>query len=270
MDIGLAKKIVRQIGELDGNKWVALHGAGEPLLHRGLIELLRYTSNFKNLQFGFLTNGMLLDETISRSVLDSGMSWIGFSIDGTDRERFEKYRVGSRFEQIMRNVIRFLELKYEQDHKINTKVNMTVQDDMKDDIDTYIDFWIDKVDEVLISPCRPIGLRNNVLFDRGVKRVPCYMLYEMMVIYWDGKTGLCCEDWFNDGNMGDVSSSDLKEIWQGDKFLQARRLHEHGQFLRLPLCGDCNSWHISVGSEHFSERHRCRVQKNAWQHTYRK
>jgi MoaA/NifB/PqqE/SkfB family radical SAM enzyme len=270
MDVRLARSIVRQVGSLGTSAWVALHGAGEPLLHRGLIEIVQYASSFDSINCGFLTNGMLLDEFVSRVLLDSGLSWIGFSIDGMDKEKFEKYRVGATFDRIINNVLNFLRLSKKKGRGIKTKVNMTVQEEMEADVDSFIDFWIDKVDEVLISPYRPVGRRDNALVDRDVRRVPCYMLTDMMVLYWNGKIGLCCEDWFNDGNMGDASSTDLVKIWNGRRFRQARKLHENGLFHRIPLCTDCNSWHVPAGEDFFDEKKGCSVRKTAWQHIYRK
>ena len=82
--------------------WANPHGlpcmAGESLLHReSPIEIIRFGSSFKNLNIGLLTNGMLLSTEISRGIIDSGISWIGFSIDGTNKEKFEKYRRGSDY-----------------------------------------------------------------------------------------------------------------------------------------------------------------------------
>ncbi|MCK7495050.1 MAG: hypothetical protein MZW92_31175 [Comamonadaceae bacterium] len=42
-------------------------------------------------------------------------------------------------------------------------VNMTVQDEMREDVPRFIDFWLPLADEVSVSPCRPIGTRDNIL-----------------------------------------------------------------------------------------------------------
>jgi radical SAM protein with 4Fe4S-binding SPASM domain len=141
---------------------------------------------------------------------------------------------------------------------------------MKDDIDKFIDFWIEKTDEVMISPCRPVGSRENVFVDRSVKRIPCYMLYEMMVVYWDGQVGLCCEDWFNSGNMGDLNRQAIIDVWNGRKFNKARSAHEHEHFHKMPLCKDCNTWFKGVIEDSLDEKRLWHVQKNVWQHIYRK
>lgn len=270
IEVGLAKSLIEQIAKLKEEAFVSFHGAGEPLMHKDLTEILEYAGKFENLQYGLLTNGMLLSKSLSNAILKSGIRWIGFSLDGIIREKFEKYRVGSDFERIMKNVLYFLDKAKEAGIKIDTRVNMTVQDEMKDDIDEFIDFWIERTDEVLISPCRPVGSRNNIYVDKATRRIPCYMLYEMMVIYWDGQVGLCCEDWFNAGNMGDLKTHDIISVWNGRRFNGARRAHERTKFHKMPLCKDCNTWFKGVIEEFFDERRSCHVHQNVWQHVYRK
>ena len=87
---------------------------------------------------------------------------------------------------------------------ISTMVNMTAQHEMEADIEVFVMFWIDTVNEVLISPCRPVGSRDSKLIDKSSPAYPV-MLYDMMVIFWDTKVALCCEDWYNEGMVGDAA-----------------------------------------------------------------
>ncbi len=269
MDTDLAKEILDQIGRLGVDTWVALHGAGEPILHRDLIEILTHAGKYKNIKCGFLTNAMLLDREVSKDILQTGIAWIGFSIDGMNKQCFEKYRLGSDFDRIVENVLGFLELLRQSQKRVKTFVNMTVQQEMQMEIEDFIDFWLARVDEVAISPCRPIGSRKNVLVEPTIPRQPCYMLYEMMVIFWDGEVGLCCEDWFNSIKLGNLKKYSIDAIWYGKAMEKIRNLHEKGQYYKIALCRDCNSWYRCEEKEVDFAR-GCTVQKNAWQHVYSK
>ncbi len=270
MDINLAKGLIEQIAGLGEPAWVALHGAGESLLHKDLIEIIRFGSSFKNLKIGLLTNGMLLSPEMSRGIIDARISWIGFSIDGTNKEKFEKYRRGSDYDLVLKNVLGFLSLKEMLSADISTMVNMTAQLEMEADIEGFVTFWIDKVNEVLISPCRPVGSRESKLIDKSSPRIPCYMLYDMMVIFWDGKVALCCEDWYNEGMVGDATRDNITDIWNGREFSRLRMLHEEGRYHEIPLCSDCSSWYNAINEEYFDETLKLNVRKNAWQYTYRR
>lgn len=269
MDKDLGKEILKEIAGFGEDAWVALHGAGEPLLHKGLIEIIEFAQGFENISCGFLTNGVILDKDKTERLISAGISWIGFSLDGIVKGKFEKYRVGSNYEEIMKNVLYFLERNSITGKKVHTLVNMTVQEEMKEDVEAFIDYWLDRVDEVAISPCRPIGSRHNILVDSSKARQPCYMLYEMMVIFWDGEVGLCCEDWFNFGKMGNVNHERMIDIWNGKGFKDARLRHERGLFNEIDLCKDCNSW-FRKAIEEKDEKRGCLVQRNAWQYVYRR
>ena len=270
MDINLAKNLVDQMAGFNSKIEVIFHGAGEPLLYKPLPELLNYAGRYENLSFGFLTNGMLLTREKASEILKTRISWIGFSLDGLDKEKFERYRIGADYEMILENVLNFLELNKKAGKKVFITVNMTVQEEMKDEVENFINFWIEKADQVTISPYRPIGSRISELVDKDAKRIPCYMLHELMMIYWDGKAGLCCEDWYNDGEMGDLNKNSILEVWNNRKFRRHRRLHEKKLYRKVPLCENCNIWFNAIPVRFHDEKMNSEVTKNAWQYAYKK
>lgn len=266
----LALRLLDEVAALSpGRPWVALHGAGEPLLHSDLPEVLSHGAA-RGLDIGFLTNAVLLSSGMSETILSTGLSWIGFSIDGTNRELFNKYRCGADYEFVVGNVLAFLDQMHKSRPGLKTVVNMTMQEEMKDDVPDFVRFWIDKVDEVLVSPFRPVGSRDNVLARELplTQRIPCYMLNSMMVIYWNGEVGLCCEDWFNDGRMGDTRTDSLQSIWSNQKFSHYRDLDVRGHSAEIPLCRDCNSWFNTQPLHSYDSTLACDVQKTAWQYVY--
>lgn len=272
MSPDFALRLLNEISDISAPRpWVALHGAGEPLLHKDLIVVLQKSSHLK-LDIGFLTNGVLLNDEIARKLMDTNISWIGFSIDGIDKEKFNKYRCGADYEQVAGNALNFIETAKKHRPDIKITINMTVQDEMKRDIPDFIKFWLNYVNELSVSPCRPIGTRDNELAREmpAVNRIPCYMLFTMMVIYWDGSVGLCCEDWFNDGDMGNVTTGSIEFVWNGRKFTKYRSCHKKGIFSGLTLCEDCNSWYNSIPQTYFDSELGCQVTKNAWQYVYSK
>lgn len=270
MDKGLAFRIVDELGSGDIPITLSLHGAGEPLLHKDLAEVLNRASRYRQIYVGFLTNAMLLDAEVSRRLLDAGLGWISFSIDGNDPISFEAYRRGAKLDVVKKNVMGFLELSQKLGVKPMTQVNMTVQEDMWDQVDDFVDFWLRYVDRVSISPCRPMGSRKSSLVPPETQRIPCPMLFSMMVIYWDGNVGLCCEDWFNDGQMGNLSVESLSSVWKGKRFEWARKMHSKGLYDRVPLCGDCDIWFNGIPEVIHEEKRGISVIKNAWQWEYRK
>ncbi len=274
MSPDLASRLLDEISALSSGSrpWVALHGAGESLLHKEFVTILRSASNHANLNAGFLTNAVLLDRRRAEEIIDTGISWIGFSIDGIDSRKFNAYRQGADYDRVMRNALEFVALARRQRPDLLITVNMTLQDDMVSDVPEFVSFWIHHADRVCVSPVRPVGSRMNKLarLRIPVERIPCYMLYEMMVISWNGNIPLCCEDWFSEWPLGDVRIDSLKSIWEGDGYRQARELHERGKFQKIPLCTSCNSWYNALTESFFDEKLDCLVTRSAWQYEYRR
>jgi radical SAM protein with 4Fe4S-binding SPASM domain len=73
-------------------------------------------------------------------------------------------------------------------------------------------------------------------------RKPCFMLYSLVAIYWNGDIGLCCEDWFNEHNIGNVKGKSMLEVWNNENMQLIRELHEKNDYEKLNLCKECSSW----------------------------
>ena len=270
MSESLAYKIIDELGSSDVPIWLAMHGAGEPLLHPKIEMFIRRASKYDNLNVGFLTNGMLLTDEKIKALLDSGIKWLSVSIDGLRADLMEKYRKGASFSKIHSNTMHLIQAVTSREEKPFLHVNMTVQKEMEADVDQFVDYWLQYVDQVSVSPCRPIGSRKSPLLPEGVRREPCYMLFETMVIFWDGSVGLCCEDWFNWGQMGSVELNSLYEVWHGKKFSKVRELHLKGKYSKLMLCKECDIWFNKTPKVYFDTNRNCEVVVNAWQTIYRK
>lgn len=94
------KKIVdQQYGLIE----IKIQGVGEPLLCRDFFKMIAYARS-KMLWIRTTVNGSLLHlDDNYKKLVDSGVHDINISIDGADREIYEKIRRGGKFETITRN-----------------------------------------------------------------------------------------------------------------------------------------------------------------------
>lgn len=95
---------------------MSVHHRGESLLHPGIFKMIEYTAKM-GISTSLHTNATLLDENKSRMILKSGLDLLSFSFDGYEKETYERIRVNSYFDKTLRNIIRFLEIKKENDKK---------------------------------------------------------------------------------------------------------------------------------------------------------
>jgi len=109
MDLDLFRKIVDQAPKA-GVYEVALFLGGEPLLHKDLPYMVKYVVS-KGLDARIYTNACMLTREKSEALLDAGLSFLGISFDGDNKEDYEKMRVGANYEKVLENVLTFLRLK---------------------------------------------------------------------------------------------------------------------------------------------------------------
>ena len=98
-------------------------GGGEPLMQPRLLEWIRETHE-AGCETGILTNGLLLTKTKAIQIIDAGLSWICFSMDGATAEIYEKIRLGSDFETVCQNLANIAALR---SHKVpKTMINFVL------------------------------------------------------------------------------------------------------------------------------------------------
>lgn len=103
------------------------YGLGEALIHKDIIEIV---DNYKSRGafVSIVTNGMLLNERISRGFVDKGLDSLAISIDSANKELFKKIRRGADLEVIKRNVKGLNEIKKsENKQKPILAMNVVVQ-----------------------------------------------------------------------------------------------------------------------------------------------
>ncbi|MEW6263325.1 MAG: radical SAM/SPASM domain-containing protein [Thermodesulfobacteriota bacterium] len=92
-------------------------GGGEPLLQPKLAEWIAEAKS-AGCETGFLTNGLLLKKERARELLDAGLDWVCFSLDGADKDMYEKIRPGSSFELVRGNLAGLAGLRRQRIPKI--------------------------------------------------------------------------------------------------------------------------------------------------------
>jgi MoaA/NifB/PqqE/SkfB family radical SAM enzyme len=98
-------------------------GGGEPLLQPQLLEWIR-EAHAAGCETGILTNGLLLTEKKAAQIIDAGLNWICFSMDGATAEIYEEIRVGSNFETVCQNLANIAALRL---HKVpKTMINFVL------------------------------------------------------------------------------------------------------------------------------------------------
>lgn len=91
---------------------VMLSCAAEPLISKYFLEILSIASNTPHpIDINFCTNALLMTDSIRRHINEKGVTNIMISMDGASKSTYERVRVGSKYEQVVGNVMALHDLK---------------------------------------------------------------------------------------------------------------------------------------------------------------
>ena len=100
-------------GQFPALRRADLQGIGEPLLNPHVEDIAAWCSG-RGIQVGFVTNGLLLDETRAHSILAAGVEHVVFSMDSVDPSIYARIRHGGRLDLLLANIRRFVEMRRER------------------------------------------------------------------------------------------------------------------------------------------------------------
>jgi len=84
-------------------------GFGEPLAHPNIVEMVTQAKAI-GARVELITNGTLLDEALSRQLIEAGLDMLWVSLDGATPESYADVRLGALLSQVLANVARFRDL----------------------------------------------------------------------------------------------------------------------------------------------------------------
>jgi sulfatase maturation enzyme AslB (radical SAM superfamily) len=103
MEISMFRKLMDDVKEASSLSEMAFWGIGEPLLHPQIVEMIGLARN-RGLKTELITNGSLLDEVMSRALMEAGLDRLIVSIDGALADSYEDIRRGGDFRRVYNNL----------------------------------------------------------------------------------------------------------------------------------------------------------------------
>lgn len=256
MEDALFDKIAKELQSYsDWIKKVTIQLDGEPLLDKKLENRITALKEIGISCVAFSTNASLLSEKRARSIIDSGVDEVSFSVDGATAETFEKIRRGLSFEKCRTNLHKFIKLRNMLSADTSIRVRMTIQ---KANVHEYYDFvryWhnylkpSDSVYGKLIHSWGNWLKRYSLAKNRNkseINKSPCVSPWNSLVVLSDGKVPLCCEDFRVILLMGDANKKSIKDIWNCQEFNKIRNMHEKYGRASIEMCRNCNIWDPST------------------------
>ncbi len=227
-----------------------LHLAGEPLMHPDFPAFIDYAAQ-KGVRTEISTNGTVLDATRGQALIDSKLTNLIISIDGTDAETYQRIRGADSFAKVVRNAEQFLTQKKAAGRGPNTIVQMICMNENASQNQEFAKRWKALgADAVRLK--RYFNFAGNVA-DRGydqpvqkAERQPCYLLWRQMAFYYDGTAVSCCHDFLHQSELGNIHTQSLAQIWNSPVMVAMRQKHLDGKQAEIALCAGCNQPQVNV------------------------
>jgi radical SAM protein with 4Fe4S-binding SPASM domain len=258
-DTGMLQKDlnIKVIDELAPSlTYITYYFQGEPYLNREFLDMVSYATS-KNIYTATSTNAHYLTPEISQQTVESGLSRLIISIDGTDQESYSRYRVGGHLEKVIdgtKNMVlakkkygkgpiiiwQFIAFKHNEDQipelkKLAKKVGI---DKLVIKTAQIYDF---ENDDNLIPTNDKLSRykKQNGKYEIKNKLLNhCWRLWQGCVITWDGKVAPCCFDKDASHQLGDLSNQSFTEIWNNSKYSSFRKLVLKSR-KNIDICQNC-------------------------------
>jgi radical SAM protein with 4Fe4S-binding SPASM domain len=244
IDLDLARKVIEEAAA-NGVYSIKFTWRGEPALHRGLVEMVRYCKARGVPEVQFTTNGTPYTERKIRELIEAGLDRIIFSMDGARKETVEKIRVGLDYDRAVANIKAFHRVRGELGRaKPFIRIQMVRMKDNAAEVDAFIEMWKPYADDLRISDVTDRGQGGHLAVGDqvAVGRQRCPQPWQRMVIAPTGEVMPCCADWHKEWVIGDVKNQSLKEIWRGPRMEAMRQVQRD---LRLDGVSPCKACFVT-------------------------
>ena len=234
---------------------IKLTHRGEPLLNKHLPEMIRMAKEAGAVDVVINTNGTILTEELALQLLDAGLDKILFSFDSPYPEKYEEIRIGASYNDVLQNIKNFVKLRNEK-KAWNTLVRagMVMTEDIlpgeKEDFYKLFENVADVVSYNLVHKEIEVDWQGNYRGADGKqyhvsdRKFADSQLWQRMTINWDGEAEICCENYKQEWNLGNIHRETVHEIWTGDKFEKVRRVHQKGEWWKIAQCRKCTIPHM--------------------------
>lgn len=236
MDLEMFKKIIDQFNDFpDQVKTLRLYKDGEPLLNPDFCKMVRYAKEsglFKSIDT--TTNGTILDESLIRDLISSGIDKIFLSVPINYTDEY------------VRNIT-WLYLPC--NNKIEIFAKIAGDFITKEQQDIFMKIFTPITDSCAIehtAPCWPGYDCDDINTEVGIYGQPvqedilvCPYVFYSLSINSNGTVSHCFVDWKNDFLLGDLTKTTVKKVWDGGLLRWIRISMLLGNRYMIRNCGTC-------------------------------
>ncbi|MEX2589808.1 MAG: radical SAM/SPASM domain-containing protein [Chitinophagales bacterium] len=216
---------------------------GEPYLNTDFLKMVHLAAD-NNIYTVTSTNAHYLDEEMARKTVESGLDRIIISIDGTEQETYESYRIGGKLDKVLTGTKELVKWKK---HLQSVTPHIIFQFLVVGSNEHQIPELYQLADRIGVDEVKLKTAQINN-FEKGNPLIPereeysrykkedngsysiknplnnhCWKLWHSCVITWDGNIVPCCFDKDAKYNMGNTGNMKFAEIWKSSGYDNFRK-----------------------------------------------
>lgn len=226
-----AFKQVIDEGEKYGLRAINLGATSEPLIHKEVVQMVRYARQHGVFDIRIITNGLLLREKMIRQLYEAGLTYLGVSVDAWNPETYRKVRRND-LSKVMTNAQLAIKIRNEMALQFpRIRVSFVDSPEAKGEFEPFLEFWKDKVDFIELQDFDDFGAPpSNFTFD-------CAEPFRRVLVWASGIVG--CIAWTAERYpYGHIHHGQtIKDCWDS---AAARELRESFKTKNYnPMCLGC-------------------------------
>ena len=236
MDFNLFKRIVDECAQY--NLFSArLSWRGESLTHPQFLDFVRYIKTEKKIpNVSFLTNGHKLNQEIAIGLVEAGIDYVSFSVDGID-DIYDIVRAPAKFESVYNGIKTLKEIR-EKVGKPRPQIRIIgLWPAIAKNAEGYFNKMKHVADKIVTNPVKDYRITNETKF---AKDYVCQYPWERLFVGCDGRTQPCSNS-IERLYIGDVREQTLAQIWKGEVMDKLRKDHIEGRIDRYFACSRCSN-----------------------------
>lgn len=244
------KKIIADIASFPQKvKVLRFSGFGEPLINKKLDRMIEYAKEFDVAeQIMVISNGSLLTNELSDSLIKAGLDELLISVEGLSGEKYKELcSVDINYKKFIDN------MNYFYIHRNKCKIFARILNgDMGEaDYKRFYDIFETITDGAFVDNIIPLfnGVDYSELVSDGSKDIEgkpkrsvevCIQPFNSLFIHASGNVSACCTDYLEEIAFGNVFNESLMNIWNGKKLNKFRVMHLKKMHKKHLQCQKCD------------------------------
>ncbi len=262
----LFEKVAAELSEY--SHWinmVSVQRAGEPLLDKKIGERVRRLKEGGIKFVSLSTNASRLVPQKSVELLEAGLDEIMLSIDSVDKETYEQMRVGLDYDDVIRNIESFFDIRKELKPDMVVRVRGVSFHNLDEDkecreLHRWESFW-DRFrkpqDRIYMKRAHNWGnqvelaaaYETDITGNYGDIYHPCILPWSTLHVTAMGLVPLCPMDYDAKMNLGDINNETIADVWRNSKWAWVRSVHRTGKRNEIEMCRGCKLFDLDFSLE---------------------